>query len=380
MAEINKDISTARIVAVSYDKKNKMKYKYYTNLDVSLGDVVKTPTGSAVVVELDAKKYGNYELDWLEGIILKNEGEYSSSLDLFTIKEAKGKAKIKMKGNAHKFGDIVIPSCDGKPITLLSGGFAKKIRKLTIPENVELIEEGAFGIGEITQYVINCSKSFDVIQDSALRMYIVYEYIKGMKAKDQIPSEYLKFMSENLGFGENYLKLQKFKDVFFSPAVINSDALFIQKFNNKEIYEQVLNYIFDNYETYKKDKKFMSKLYEFISTENETRSIGFYYKYPYHEIYEKNEFSFFIQYLTNFPSDNLKEVLSNPNVKYFDLTEKEVHYVVNCNKKLMNSNYEIMCRKAIKKSYYYEVIDDGQSNYNSHLKKYIDYLKTHKLI
>lgn len=373
MAEINKDLSTAKIVAVSYDKRNKMKYKYLTNLDVSLGDVVKTPTGSAVVVEIDAKKYGNYKLDWLEGIILHNEGDYSSSLDLFNITGGQKKAKIRMKGNARKFGDIVIPKCDGKPITLLSGGFAKKIRKLTIPENVELVEEGAFGVGEISQYVINCSRSFDVILDSALRMYIVYEYIKNMKAKDKIPPEYLKFMSENLGYAENYFKSQKFKDVFFSPEVINSSALFIQKYRNHGVYKQVFTYIFDNFETYKKDKIFMSKLYDFISSENENRIIGYDYNYPHYEMYGENKFSFFIQFLRYYSSDNLKEVLSNSNVKFYDLTDKETDYIARNYDCFIGTKYELLCRKSIKKRFYYEDIR------LSDISDYIEYLKTNKL-
>ena len=372
MAEINKDLSTAKIVAVSYDKRNKKSYKYLTNLDVSLGDVVKTPTGSAVVVAMDAKKYGNYELDWLEGIILHNEGEYASSLDLFKITEENGKVKMKMAGNALKYGDIVIPKCDGKPIILLSGGFKRKIRKLTIPENVELIEEDAFGCGYGTQFIINCSRSFDVIQDSALRMYVIYEDIKALKPKDEIPQEYLKFMSENLAFVSDYFRLKRIKDVFFSPAVINSNALSDQAYLNLNLYEEVFNYIFNHFDIYKEDQEFMSKLYEFISDENETRSLGFNYKYAYYYDENLNVFSYFIQYLNNFPNDNLKEVLSNPNVRYTELTEGEIKYIFRSGEQLIGSKYELMCRDSIKKSYYY----DWDEKYQS----YITCLKTKKLI
>ena len=372
MDEINKDLSTAKIVAVSYDKRNKKSYKYLTNLDVSLGDVVKTPTGSAVVVAMDAKKYGNYELDWLEGIILHNEGEYASSLDLFKITEENGKVKMKMAGNAFKYGDIVIPKCDGKPIILLSGGFNRKIRKLTIPENVELIEEDAFGCGYGTQFIINCSRSFDVIQDSALRMYVIYEDIKALKPKDEIPQEYLKFMSEHLAIASEYFRLKRIKDVFFSPAVINSNALSNQDYYSKDLYEEVFNYIFEHFDLYKEDKVFMSKLYEFISRENETRRLGFNYKYTYSYDENLKEFSYFIQYLNNFPNDNLKEVLSNPNVRYTELTEGEMKYIFRSGEQLIGSKYELMCRDSIKKSYYYDWAEKYQS--------YITCLKTKKLI
>lgn len=315
-----------KIVEVAFEERHKKKYKYYTDLDLVVGDIVVTPTGPALVIGVDVKaSNASYEMKMIERKIGHLAGGNETRADLFRCTETpSGAIRIKMVSKIQKFGEIIIPSFGGKPLILSTDGFNKRTRKLEIPENVILIEEDAFGV-EINQVVINCKKSFDVIKDSEIRSHVIYEYIKDSK-NDELPMEYINEIRNDPFLYIKYFRLKKLKDIVISKKVIDEE--YITKLVNyidsqypdldsvSDFYKSFISFIVKNYYYYSKNnKEILNKLYELIFT---------IYKYK-HELddnsYEKDCYSYCLKNLIDNDdplyakvSDGLKDYIASNNL------------------------------------------------------------------